>query len=231
MRKIIITIIAIIITVGAASGVYVWQHKKVHDLQKQQTVLSQGVSSLQGEYSTAKAAAIISTTGWKQFCDQFSPFCFSYPANWVLHDSPFRMPGDNRDAATVTNPAKTINIDYANPLIKDGGSFSARIVKVNKFSVDGTEVAILGIIPVSSGIYSPMYITLNTDQALSATPSDKTVLVSGSINARFDIGMHDAILFTGGPTTNISSYAQAKAWFDSVDGNTTLKVLESFSAQ
>ena len=231
MRKIITVLIAIVIVAGATFGVYEWQNKNTDNLRKQQTTLKQKVSSLQSQYAAAKAAANVSTAGWKKFCDQFAPLCFSYPSQWVVTDSSLKLPGDNREFASVANPGKTIQISYDNPLIKDGGSLSAHIVKASYITINGTKLAILGIIPVSSGVYSPSYITLDTSQALNATPSNKVLLLDGSINPRFTVGQYDAILFTGGPTKKITSYAQAQAWFDSIDGSTTLRVLESLSAQ
>jgi hypothetical protein len=231
MRRIIIVLIAIVIVAGGTSGVYEWQIKNTNNLRKQQTALKQKVSSLQSQYAAAKAVANISTSGWKQFCDQFAPLCFSYPSQWVVTDSSLKLPGDNREFASVTNPNKTIQINYDNPLFKDGGSLSVRIIKVSHTTVNGTKLAVLGIIPVSSGVYSPSYIVLDSNQALSVTPSDSTLLLNGSINPRFTVGQYHSILFTGSPTRKITSYAQAQAWFDSIDGNTTLKILESLTSQ
>jgi len=231
MRKVIIVLISIVIVAGATFWVYEWQNKNTANLRKQQTTLKQKVSSLQSQYVEAKAAANVSTSGWKKFCDHFAPLCFSYPSQWVVTDSSLKLPGDNREFASVTDANKTIQISYDNPLIKDGGSLSVRIVKVSYITVDGTRLAVLGIIPVSSGVYSPSYIILDGSQALNATPNNSALLLNGSINPRFTVGQYNSILFTGGPARKITSYAQAQAWFDSTDGNTTLKVLESLTSQ
>lgn len=231
MRKVLAIIIAIVVAAGATSGVYIWQNKRVDNLNTQQAALRQKVSSLQNQYATAEAAANVSTANWKKYCDQFAPFCFNYPSNWNLTDNPLNLSGDQRDFATITNPGKTIQLDYANPLIKDGGSLSARVVKASSVTIDGTSVALLGIIPVSSVNFQPSYILLGNDQAHNYTPGSDAVLVYGSINPRFTIGKYDAISFYGYPTGKMTSYAQAQAWFESVDGKTVAKILESYAGK
>jgi hypothetical protein len=231
MRKVIIVLIAIIVAAGATFGVYEWQNKKVDNLQEQQTALKQKVSSLQSQYAAAQAADSVSTANWKKYSDPYYPFSFDYPSQWKLTNNSLNVAGDKRAYASLTDPNKTMQVSYTNPLIKDGGSLSARVVKAYHITVDNTKLAVLGIIPVSSGEYQPSYVILGGSQALSITPNNNAVLLYGSINPRFNVGTYDAILFTGGPTKNSTSYAQAQAWFDSVNGNTVLKVLESLSAQ
>jgi len=198
---------------------------------RQQSSLAQQVKNLQDRYTAAQSAAIITTNSWKKYCDQFWPFCFSYPDGWKLTDSSFDINGDTRTYVSLTSPDKTLGVDYVNPLIKDGGSLSAHIVKVERITVDNTKLAVLGIIPVSSGTFQPSYVVLDGDQALSATPSNDALLLFGSINPRFTIGQYDAILLSGHPTTKITSYAQAQAWFDSIGGKTVLKIIESYSGK
>jgi len=231
MRKTIIIILTLLAASGSSIGTYLWQSQRVGSLQNQHAALERNVSDLQKQYALAMSAAEVSTAGWKKFCDQFLPFCFQYPSEWALTESPLKFTDDNREYASITNPAKTAQISYANPLVKDGGSLSVRIVKVNQITVGNTKVSVIGIIPVSSGVYQPSYIILGGDQALAITPSDKAIILNGSINARFEIGKHDAIFFSGGSTKKITSYDQAKAWFNSIDGKTVAKILESFSVQ
>jgi hypothetical protein len=230
MKKGILLIIAVIVLCPAGSvGVYEWQNANISSLQTKHSALVQRVSRLKQQYASTTAAANISTTTWKRYCDQFTPFCFNYPNNWTLTDNPLNLSGDQRDFATITNPSKTIQLSYANPLIKDGGSLSARIVKASHVTIDGTAVALLGIVPVSSVTFQPSYMLLGSDQALGYTPGNNALLVYGSINPRFDVGKYQAISFYGYPTTKITSYAQAQAWFNSIDGKTVAKILESYA--
>jgi hypothetical protein len=232
MRRMIITsTLAVVFIVGSGLGMYIWQNHRIAALVQQRSSLTQQVQSLNSQYTAAQTAANISTSSWKKFCDQFAPLCFSYPSTWTLTASPLVLPGDDREFATLTDPKKTIQVNYDNPLIKDGGSLSARIVKANHMTVSGTKLAVLGIIPVSSGTFQPTYVVLDSDQALSATPGNDALLLFGSINPRFTVGKYDAILLNGYPLTKITSYAQAQAWFDSIDGKTVLKVIESYSGQ
>ncbi len=231
MRKVLAIIIPIVVAAGATSGVYIWQSKRVDNLNTQQVTLKRKVSNLQNQYAAVAAAANVPTANWKKYCDQFTPFCFNYPGNWNLTDNPLNLSGDQRDFATITNPSKTIQLNYANPLIKDGGSLSARVVKASTVTIDGTSVALLGIIPVSSVNYQPSYMLLSNDQAQSYTPGSDAVLVYGSINPRFTIGKYDAISFYGYPTTKITSFAQAQSWFDSVNGKTVAQILESYTGK
>ncbi len=229
MKKgIFLLIFTIILTCAGSVGTYEWQQAKVNNLQTKHTDLVQQVSRLKQNYASAVASGNISTATWKKYCDQFTPFCFNYPSNWDLADNPLNLSGDQRDFATITNPSKTIQLSYANPLIKDGGSLSARVVKASHVTIDGTSVALLGIIPVSSVTFQPSYMLLGNDQALGYTPGNNALLVYGSINPRFDVGQYQAISFYGYPTTKITSYAQAQAWFDSIDGKTVAKILESY---
>jgi len=231
MRKIIIVILTMVVSAGAILGVYDWQNKDVKNLEGQQQVLTSKVINLQKHYTSAKDAAEVSMAGWKKFCDQFLPFCFSYPSQWTVLESPLKFPGDDREYATISSPDKTLQINYVNPLIKDGGSGSVHIIKASHITVGDTSLSILGAIPVSSGIYGASYVVFGGDQALSLAPSDKAVLLGGSVNPRFTVGKYDSILLTGYSTQKMTSYAQAKAWFDSVDGKTIAKILESFSMQ
>jgi hypothetical protein len=219
------------VIVGTLVGVYFWQNRTLTSLARQHALLKQQVETLQSQYIAAQVAADISTSSWKTYCDQFTPFCFNYPGSWTLTDGSLNLPGDQRDFVSLVNPDKAVHITYANPLVKDGGSLSARIVKADYITVDTVKVAVLGIIPVSSGIYQPGYIMLNNQWAIDNKPGNDAVLVSGSINPRFDIGAYHAIQLYGYPTAKMTSFAQAAAWFDSIDGKTVAKILESYAGK
>lgn len=231
MKRILISTFSLIVIAGAGVGTYIWQNQRMATLTRQHTADVQRVNQLQSQYAAATAAAVVHTNTWKQFCDQFTPFCFMYPNQWIPADNSLNLPNDKRESVTVTNPTKTLRIVYINPLIKDGGSLSARIITTNNMTVNNVRLAILGIIPVSSGVYQPSYIVLNTDQALNAKPGNDALLLNGSINPRFTVGQYDAISLIGYPTTKITSMAQAKAWFDSIDGKTVLKIIESYAGK
>jgi len=93
-------------------------------------------------------------------------------------------------------------------------------------NVNQTKLKIVGSYPVASGTYPPEYYILNPSDFTDRLVPDKIGL--GIINPRFDIENHDSIMLRGQYIGRaLTTQAQAKAWFESVEGKTVLKILQS----
>lgn len=227
-RNFLLILISLVLVASAILGIYMWQNNNAKNIEKMNTSLEQKVKDLQNQYASAKAAGNISTSNWKKYCDPLAQDCFSYPAQWVLQggqpDS-YPMVG-----ATLANPSKTLGISYIDPMVKDGGTSSEHIISLNNIDVDGSQITVIEGIPVSSGTYSANFFVLSTSSVpQSAIPGKVALIFDG--NPIFTVGKADSLSMSGGSETSFKSYAQAQAWFNSIDGKTLLKVFESISEQ
>ncbi len=227
MRRIMLTIfISLVVIAVAVSGVYVWQNHNVKYLKQQNVSLGQKVKDLQGQYNNAETAINISTSTWKKYCDSLSSVCMNYPSQWILT-------GGLADSypmvnATLKNPGKTLQINYTDPMVKDGGGLSVHIVSLNNLTIGNSKITVVGSIPVSSVNFEPTYFVLNESFVpQNATPGKISLIYA--INPTFSAGSYpaDSISMSGGPTTKITSLAQAQAWFNSINGKTMLKIMKS----
>jgi hypothetical protein len=230
MKKILLpALISLILTAIAVYGIFVWRNTAVRNSQNQHSSLQQSVNKLQTELADAKAASNISTANWKEYCDSLSKVCMSYPSDWTLQGGqPDSYPMIN---ATLTSASKSMKINYIDPMVKDGDAMSMHIVSLNNMTVGSSKVTIVGAIPVSSGSYTPVYYVLDSSDITSSMTPGKVALIFAA-NPFFTEGTPplNSITMTGSPKS-FTSYAQAQAWFNSIDGKTMLNVFESLSKQ
>lgn len=229
MKKILPALISLIVAAGAVYGVYAWGSSAVTSDNKQHALLEQTVTKLQTQLAASKTAQNISTSGWKQYCDSLSKICMSYPNDWSLQGgqpSNYPMIG-----ATLTSVSKSMKISYIDPMIKDGDDLSMHIISFTNMTIGSSKVTIVGAIPVSSGKYTPTYYIINTSDVTSNMVPGKVALIFAA-NPFFTAGSAplNSITMTGSPTA-FHSYAQAQAWFSSVDGKTMLKIFESLTKE
>ena len=212
------------LTVTTGTIVLIWQQGHINTFRNQQTALQRRVNDLQKQYASIQAAGVIDTSSWKQFCDPQVNFCFKYPATWKFEGGQSNEFGYL--TASITNPEETVRINYIEPLVKDGSSYSTHIVSVNPKDLNETKLEIIGSYPVSSGVYAPGYTILNERLAQYSVAGR---VGFGVVNPRFDVGTHDAIALNGsyiGP--KMTSSAQAEAWFKSIEGKTVQAILDSY---
>ncbi len=157
--------------------------------------------------------------GWQTYCDSTVKACIKYPSDWVASQY-----------GGLENPACTEYASLTGPTSKDRGSSPAYIVSIDDLSTPVSDLKILGTVVDNKpgySIYNASYISQNN------------IHVGGtqeiaSANYRFTGKTGDAGL-VGTPCANgyaaITTSDQAKAWFNSTEGKTVLKVVQSLYYQ
>ncbi len=232
MRKTVTlgSVIIIFIAIAGSGFVYMQQDKQYKALMQQKASVGTELQKLRTQYASAQAASKISTDSWKKYCSPKSPVCFSYPAAWTLEGGEVGESG--YVSAVVTDPEKTTTISFADPLIKDGGTQSAHIVSVSDITIASQKIKLVGSYPVASGDYEPSYIALADAGLAQKLTAGKLGLAI--VNGRFDISgqypnVHLSAFYSG--KSVLITKGQADAWFESTDGRTARKIMESLSAR
>jgi type II secretory pathway pseudopilin PulG len=230
MRKVILTAFAIIIVAAAAGGyLFTSQRSQLDTRNQERTKSQQQVADLQKQYAAVKAAGVIKTDTWKQYCDSQANLCFKYPSTWALKTNDLVVTDTLKYMnATVTNPENTVKVEYTEPLVKDGSAGNEHIVKLTDFKIGDTKLKIVGSYPVSSGLYYPQYYVLNESGAKDYAVGK----VSLTSPPRFTVGKYNSIVLRGSPVApKFTNSAQAEVWFDSIDGKTAQAILASYSTK
>lgn len=230
MRK-LIPISIIVLGLAGGIGIYAWQDSRGDLLRARKSTLQKQLDDVQREYDAVIAASEIKTDAWKRYCDPVASFCFKYPEGWTLDDAVNEFtPADKRVSAIVTNPEKTVMIGYKNPLIKDGSAGSAHIVDVSELTVSSQKIKLIGSYPVASDNYSPNYMYVDPDSIAGGVPGNVGYDLANSI---FEIGDYSSVSLSGRyiGEKELTSKAQADAWFHSIEGKTVKAILRSFNTR
>lgn len=206
--------------------VYFAQNGQLEPAQQKHEALIKEIAVLEKQLQLAKAASVIKTDNWAQYCDELNGFCFRYPSSWNIDESTDEQFG--YASATVTDPTGLVSVRYANPLIKDGGPGSAHLVVVDTFMVAGKKLKVIGGYPVASGDFNPMYEVVDVPILPEAAPGKLSAYI---INAVFDVGDSKSVALSATANHRLPASEQAKAWFQSTEGKTVLAIVKSLSVK
>jgi hypothetical protein len=170
---------------------------------------NQGIQKIKDEYE-----------GWKTTCDDIVRACYKHPADWAT----------DQYNTGLENPAHTEYVSLSGSTVKDGGSGSAYIASIVDLSTPIADLKIVGTVienQPSYAIYNTSYLSANNVKV------GNTQDIS-YINHRFSGKTGDAS-FDGTPSSggyaSIKTLDQAKAWFNTTEARTVLKVIQSFYYQ
>ena len=222
--------LVLLLVMGA---VYTWQHNKTEALNTQVQNLQTQVGSLTQKLSNLNAStplpkpALPSTATWKTYCDPTHGECFKYPGDWTLNFSQDAFNRFGYVLVTLTNPAKTLVINYSNNFVKDGfgGAFHTNVLADP--ATAGTGLKVAGGYFLASTRYQPTFAAVTT--AVAAKQALQVGAMSQLVDQpRFSDRNNQTASFTGGPSTNtITTRQQADAWFDSIAAQTVQAIVQS----
>jgi hypothetical protein len=226
--------LALLVLAGASGGVYEWQHKKLETANELTATLIAQTSVLRQGQAALQAEGDISTKNWLSYCNDIYGYCFKYPAGWtVQRTSPTTINGNPTYAqATVTNPQKTLTVEYANPYIHDGAYETFYVNNISKLmdsSLSGA--SIVGGYYQTSVSYQPMYIITDTTDTNGIKADQWTTNWSNAprFTGQEATGGTGDISFTVTSNTPLLTTQSANAWFDSIDGRTALQIAQSLT--
>ncbi|MGH7237196.1 MAG: hypothetical protein ACREGF_01530 [Candidatus Saccharimonadales bacterium] len=166
--------------------------------------------------------------GWQQFCDSQYHFCFKYPASgWSLQSS---VNSSKISVATLTNTSKNVTISYTNPQTSVQ-KVSFTTVSLSPLILSNVPFKVVGGFAASS--YAPSYsvgdpLTIQTNKptpgATAQFPVEPTFVDIASNG-------HNAGSLQATANGKFASAAAAKAWFETAQAQTSLKILQSTSYQ
>ncbi len=237
MRKshVLLIVTLLIVIFGVIAGWYLFQrqHNQVESLTNKNATLGTQLSSLRTQISAAKAAGNVTTSGWKTYCDPHGIFCFKYPSGWAVDSSYSSVV--HIGGAILTNPSKTLTVYYLDNYIKDGFAENFIVHSIKALNVGNNNLAVLGGYYVQTVEYTPQYEVVTIGDGVSSSAlSDKA---GNNIFAPLPAGFN----YSGGvytdtigqfyvlPNKTFSTVQQADAWYDSIDGKTAWKIMESLS--
>lgn len=225
MRRNFIVIVILVFLLSLGAGVIVWSEKRLSALNADSISLQHKQNEAKKRLNIAENEASINTATWTKYCDTVTGFCFSYPSDWKFEDFTIKYPDYILTHVGVTNPEQTVQIEYHDPLTKDGGTKSEHVVDKATIKVADEALILIGSYPVASGIYKPEYYLTMGEYSTNATPGQLHV---GSINPIFNIGGYSSLSLYMRKSPELTSEAQAKAWFESVQGKTVKTIMSSF---
>lgn len=175
--------------------------------------------------------------GWKTFCDSNFNYCFKYPADWTLTNY-------SGNYVTVVNPAKSVYVSYDDPFEGDGQAVTYYTYGVYDIATSDTGLKVISGYQVNNtGLIYPEDDIFNTSQlqspnqfvagkeSQSALPSvfspenNKNAFVQFTANP---IDTSKATAQVPLPGKGFATTDQAKSWFTSNDGKTSLLIMRSF---
>lgn len=217
----VVLLVALVIALVCGGGYYVYSRNHKKSAAAINKPNSNNASQTPSKDNTQAANTELADpyVGWKNFCDTTLKACFKYPSDWTP------VVGSTN---AFENSSQTGYASLTGPTIKDGGSENAYIAKVEDTTppIDGLKV--VGFFSEDSKpIYQIHDSSLSFDQLIVGS-----TIKFPSINYRFNdkYGNHIGLSVT----PNINGYAaitnaeQAKAWFNSDEGKTGLKIAQSF---
>ena len=218
-----LAVLALVIVVAAlgGGGYYVW-HKN-HDKKKTTASTTSSSSSSQSN-NTTNTQTTDPYAGWKTYTDSQNHYSFKYPSDWTL------SAGGSQGiiSATILNPSKTAEVDYASPYVHDSGLVNFNPASVNDLTVGGMSMKIVG------GVY-----TTSASEADYGVV-DSSFLQTYPLTIGQDTQFPNALRFTSmnqgtsttafrARTTTTLSSADAKSWFNTSDAKTSLLILKSLT--
>jgi hypothetical protein len=232
-RKYILFIsILIVIILGLIAGWYVYysQHTKVKSLTQSNYNFGKQLSTLTDQLTDAQAAGNVSTYGWKTYCDAHGIFCFKYPPSWTIstdYSADVEIGG-----ATITNPSKTLSVDYLDNYIKDGFAENFIFHNGKALKIGNNNLGVFGGYYVESVEHIPFYAVLNIGSGINgASPSDKAgenIFIGSPAGFDYSGGVYNSTI--GQFIVSGQGYGttqQANAWFNSIAGKTAYQIINS----
>lgn len=231
--------ILIVVGMGLFGSWYLYhiQSNKIASLSQTKTSLNRQVASLANQLASAQAAGNISTASWKNYCDPYGNFCFSYPSKWSLssdHGDIAGLSGLGMGGATLASPSKTLSVSYLDDYIKDDFPANFIVSFVTPLDQAGKGLLALGGYYVSAGGHIPMFTVVNS----STDPNGPSM--SNKVGQNITTAVVPLFEYNYGSQTALGQFVvsgksvptteQADAWFNSVDGKTALALVKSFAS-
>lgn len=206
-----VIIIAAVGIIGVA-GWFVYQHDHTK-------VTNTAASTTQQKTTTVTQINADPYAGWQSYCDTTVKTCIKYPSDWVA--SPY---------GGLENPACTEYAALTGSTVKDRGSSTAYIASIDDLKTPMADLKILGTVVDNKPEYSVYNTSYISENNLHVGATQEIAYA----NYTFTGKTGDASV-VGTPCANgyaaISTAEQAKAWFNTAEGKTVLKVVQSFSYQ
>jgi hypothetical protein len=230
----------VIIAAGCIAGWFLYhnQYGRMVSLTNQDSTLTTKLSKVNAQLSLAKAAGNITTKSWITYCDPHGIFCFKYPSGWTINTS---YSADVKiGGATLTNPNKSLTVNYLDNYIKDDFPANFIIHSISDLNVSNDDLAVMGGYYIESVEHTPDYQIVNISNGSSndfvgePSSSDKPGenVFAGAVPI-FEYnytkyGYANTGEFIIQPTgQNFLSTQQANAWFNSIDGKTAYLIASS----
>lgn len=223
----------IIVVLVAAAGVGVYAYHRSHKAKPAATANSGQHSNSNNGGSTTPTPAPKPDpyAGWKTYTDTQHHYSFRYPADWGLDSASAQT--------TLLNPAKTVQITYANPFVHDNGLATFTPSYIGKLTSANEDLTVVGGYNYSpnnglAGDYTTTYhvvdSSLLTSYPLTVGSATQFYNNPGFTNKNPGSSQGPAVFFARAAIT-VNSAADAQSWLGGTDGQTSLKILQSLTYQ
>lgn len=205
-KPILLTLLCLVLTAGAAYGTYLWQHKKVSDANAKIVNLQSQLSSLQKQIN-AKASESSSspTANWKTYTLKYEKLTFKYPSTWTIQDSSGSQGlSPNTDSVTLTaSDGYQVTLDDG----WDGGGDPLNLATDNPVAVKfvGNSDYLVFLHPMQTAYLNPKLTGLDSNSVGNAILMSNPVSPYNSSDFPQDKNAHgDPKINNGGSTMLIS---------------------------
>ncbi len=214
MMGVLLTVVVVVAVVG--TGAYLYHKHSVDNKKVNSTTSSTTNTTTSTNHQGLNTAGTDPYAGWKTYCVPTVKACVKYPSDWVTSQY-----------GGLQNSACTEYASLTGPTNKDTSSDIAYIVSIDDFSTSISSLKIVGMVvnnKPSYSVYNAPYLSQNNIQ-VGATQA------IADVNYNFTGNTGNAGL-VGTPCANgyssITTLDQAKDWFNTAEGKTVLKVIQSF---
>lgn len=216
-------VVLAVVAIGGVCGYLIYHQGNYEATTSQSKVkaLSSQLSKLRSQYVSLQVARNIVTTDWKTYCNpQTLIYCYAYPNGWAL----------NKSNGLITDPSGTVSIYLVTGDVHDGGTATFIPISVDDLSLETRTLKIVGGYYITSVGYHPLYaITEDTNGLQIGQPSLYVSPIAFDLNNRSVPGYSIfSVTYEG---SDLTTQAQANAWFDSISGKTALAIVKSLHRQ